>query len=414
MWFELPAGTPLSRLPLGRRLLLWLLWCLPPLGAALWIGAITIPGGTFDPWEPAMIDLDVYRRTGQLLLAGQDIYAAEGLPWIYPPFAALFTVPLVWLTPDAADFFWIALTVTLLMAMLHRFEVTGWRLALATTAAVWLVEPVRETLAFGQLGVLLVAAAVLDSMPGATFFRRRILPEGVLVGLATAVKLTPATVAATNFFSGRRRAGLVAFATFVLATAAGFGLTWQGSLDFWGGLLSGDSGINSGIEFKTNQSVLGAWGRLTGDLSGAGLALSAAVAVVGVASAVLVDRAGQRQLGLVVAGLTSLLASPISWSHHYVWVIPLIAVLVKHADLPGALRVYGLFYSLWVCHAPFQALPGGDRVELSYSPGHMLVDNLGIALGLGFVGWCGVLGWLARRDPGVLTRDTRPEAVASA
>jgi alpha-1,2-mannosyltransferase len=41
-----------------------------------------------------MIDLDVYRRTGSMLLAGQDFYVAEGLPWIYPPFAALFTVPL--------------------------------------------------------------------------------------------------------------------------------------------------------------------------------------------------------------------------------------------------------------------------------------------------------------------------------
>lgn len=417
MWAELPAGTPLADVPLGRRLALWALWSLAPLAAAAWIGAITLPGGTFDPWEPAMIDLDVYRRTGALLLQGQDFYAAEGLPWIYPPFAALFTVPLALAMPDAADLAWIVLTVTLLMAMLHRFGLVGWRLALVATATVWLVEPVRETLAFGQLAVLLVSAAVLDSMPGPSFFRRRVLPEGVLVGLATAVKLTPATIAAAAFFAGRRRAGLVAFATFCGASALGFALTWQGSLHYWGSLLSGDSGINSGIEFKTNQSVMGMWARLTGDLSGAGLAASALVAVMGVTVAVLLERAGQRPLGLVVAGLTSLLASPISWSHHYVWVVPLVAVLVRHVELPLALRVHGLFYAVWVAHAPFSALPGGDRVELTYSPGHQLVDNLGIVLGLVFVGWCGVLGWRARRRPSVpatavTRRDSPGEAPA--
>ena len=36
-----------------------LLLALPPFGAALWAGAMTIPGGVFDPWDPAMIDLDV-------------------------------------------------------------------------------------------------------------------------------------------------------------------------------------------------------------------------------------------------------------------------------------------------------------------------------------------------------------------
>ena len=44
--------TPASAV---RSLLLFL----PPLFAGLWAGAMTITGGSFDPWEPEMMDLEV-------------------------------------------------------------------------------------------------------------------------------------------------------------------------------------------------------------------------------------------------------------------------------------------------------------------------------------------------------------------
>lgn len=385
-----------------RGVLFALLLLVPPLAAGLWAGAVTI-GGTIDPWQPAMIDLDVYRRTGSMLLAGQDFYEAEGLPWIYPPFAALFTVPIAAVPLGVAQVGWILLTVVLLMAMLYRLGLDGWKLSLATTAAVWLAEPVRETLGFGQLGVLLVSAAVLDSMPGRRILPRRITPEGTLVGIATAVKLTPATVAAYQFFAGRRRPGLVAFFTFVGATLLGFLVLPQGSLHYWGGLISGDSGINSGIVFKTNQSVMGAWARLFGELSRGGLVASAIVAVLGIAVAVLVHRAGEEALAICVAGLTSLLASPISWSHHYVWIVPLVVVLLTHTDLAASVRVLGLFYGIWTLHAPFKQLPSGPGVELTYSFGNQFVDNIGIVMGLAFLGLCGVLSLRRRGDSTALT-----------
>lgn len=389
-----------------RGVLLTCLWFLPPLGAALWIAAITIPGGSFDPWAPAMIDLDVYRRTGTMLLAGQDIYVAEGLPWIYPPFAALFTVPLAVMPLAVAQVFWITVTVVLLMAMLYRLGLSGWVLSLATTATVLLAEPVRETLGFGQLGVLLVAAAVLDSMPGRRVFARRITPEGTWIGLATAVKLTPATVAAYQFFAGRRRPGLVAFFTFVAATGLGALALPAGSLHYWGGLLSGDSGINAGIVFKTNQSIMGAWARLFGELSKGGLVLSAIVALIGIAAAVAVHRAGHAALAICLAGLTSLLASPISWSHHYVWIVPLTVVLLRGRTLALPVRIVGLFYAAWVWAAPFQALPGGDGAELRYTAGQQLIDNAGIAMGLAFLLLCAGYAVVRRGGEPALTRES--------
>ena len=66
----------------------------------------------------------------------------------------------------------------LLVAVLHRFGLTGWRLSLVVDGRGYLVEPVTQTLAFGQLGIVLVALVVLDLVPGPRVLRRRLLPGG--------------------------------------------------------------------------------------------------------------------------------------------------------------------------------------------------------------------------------------------
>ena len=369
-----------------RRIGFVVLLAIPPLLAALYAGGTTIPGGNFEPWAPAMIDLDVYRRTGDLVLRGQDFYHVEAwLPWIYPAFAALLSVPFAIMPLAMAQWVWLGLNVACLMAMLHRLGLKGAQLSLAATAIVWLVEPVRETLGFGQLAIFLVTAAVLDSMPGPTVFNRRLLPEGWLVGVATSVKLTPALIAAYNFFAGKRKAGIVSFITFLACTAIGFVVLWGPSLTYFGMLLSGDSGLNSGIVFKTNQSVLGVWTRQFGEASRGGLVLAALVVALGVAAAVLMHRAGEVPLALCLAGLTSLLASPISWSHHYVWIVPFAVVLLRNQRIPGYLRVTGLIYAIWTAFAPFKLLPGDNNVELTYPPLHMFVDNVGVYVGVGIL-----------------------------
>ncbi|MBK8445853.1 MAG: DUF2029 domain-containing protein [Micropruina sp.] len=370
----------------GGRIGYVLLLALAPLLAALYAGATTIPGGTFEPWAPAMIDLDVYRRTGDLVLRGQDFYNVEAwLPWIYPPFPALLAVPFAVMPLAVAQITWLGLNVACLMAMLYRLGLAGWQLSLAAMGIIWLVEPVRETLGFGQVAIFLVTAAVLDSMPGPVVFKRRLLPEGWLTGVATAVKLTPAVIAAYNFFAGKRRAGIVSFLTFLACTAVGFLVFWSPSVTYWSRLLSGDSGLNTGIVFKTNQSVLGVWTRMFGEASRGGLVLAAVVAVIGIVAAVLMHKAGEVPLAVCLAGLTSLLASPISWSHHYVWIVPFGIVLLRNRRLPSYIRVPGLLYAIWTAFAPFKLLPGDNNVELTYPPLHMLVDNIGVYVGVGLL-----------------------------
>ena len=42
-------------------------------------------------------------------------------------------------------------------------------------------------------------------------------------------------------------------------------------------------------------------------------------------------RRGQRLAGLACCGLTGVLVSPISWTHHWVWVIPLLVAMAATA-----------------------------------------------------------------------------------
>src|SRR4051812_22596521 len=156
--------------------------CLLPVLMALDVGASTFPGGTTIPWHPVMVDLDVYRLAGSVLLEGGDFYQLPGaLQFLYPPAAALLAVPLALLPAALVQIGWTVAGALMIVAVLHRWGRSGWRLSLWSTAVVYAVLPVSQTLAFGQLGILLVALVALDLAPGPRVLPgRRLLPEGVL------------------------------------------------------------------------------------------------------------------------------------------------------------------------------------------------------------------------------------------
>ena len=126
-----------------------------------------------------------------------------------------------------------------LVAILHRFGLTGWVLSLAATATVFFVEPVSETLAFGQLGIFLVALVVLDLAPGPRIWSRRILPEGALTGLAAAVKLTPAIFVVYLLAVRRMRAFWAAVVAALVVTLASAVVAPHASWEFWSRLAHG-------------------------------------------------------------------------------------------------------------------------------------------------------------------------------
>ena len=119
-----------------------------------------------------------------MLLAGGDFYDLPGpLQFLYPPFAAVLAVPLALLPQTVVQIGWTAAGALALVAVLHRFGLTGWVLSLVSTAAIFFVQPVLQTLAFGQLGIFLVALVVLDLVPGPRVFSAAAAAGGRAHGL---------------------------------------------------------------------------------------------------------------------------------------------------------------------------------------------------------------------------------------
>ena len=391
--------------------------CLLPLLAGVWVAATEF-GGHLVPWQPVMVDLEVYRQAARVLLTGGDFYSLPGqLQFLYPPFAAVLSVPLAVLPTTLVPIGWTVAGVLALLAVLHRVGLQGWVLSLVATASIVFAEPVRQTLGFGQLGIFLVALVVLDLVPGPRVLTRRVLPEGVWTAVATCIKLTPALFAVYLLLVRRTRAFVVALVTGVVLTLAAAVVVPRQSLEFWGRLAHGDTGLGGSIIYFTNQSVLADTVRVLGlgpRVALLGLALSAVVAALGVWVAVLWHRRGDVALAVMLGGVATLLASPVSWLHHFVWVVPLGVVLVRDLlpvgtarRLPAWFGVLGLIFCGWVAVEPFRDLPNGGDLELTWTDGQNLLASVTLLLGVAFLVATAVVA-LHRRTPDVSLPSAAP------
>ncbi len=392
-----------------------LLICVLPVLTGLWVGATEF-GGTRVPWRPNMVDLEVYRQAARVLLAGGDFYALAGrLQFLYPPLAAVLAVPLALLPTVLVEVAWTVAGVLALLAVLHRLGLHGWVLSLVGTAALF-VEPVRQTLGFGQLGIFLVALVVLDLVPGPRVLQRRLLPEGFWTALAACIKLTPALFVVYLLVVRRTRAFVVAVVSAVALTLAAAVFAPRQSYDFWTRLAHGNTGLGGSIVYFTNQSVLADVVRAFGLGSAPallGLVLSAAIAALGTWAAVLWHRRGDVVLAVMLGGVATLLASPVSWLHHFVWVVPLAVVLVLDLlpigdppRLPQWFGVLGLLFAGWVAVEPFKNLPNSADLELSWTPDQNLLASGTLLLGVAFLVAAVVVA--LQRAPDVSTASAPP------
>ena len=297
---------------------------------------------------PYRIDLGVYRMGGQTWLHGGDLYrqvlltGALRLPFTYPPVAAVVLAPLALLPVTVASTVLtvgsVALASVVLGVFLRRLAgpvVGSLRAAELLWAAGWLLpaalllEPVRSTLAYGQINIVLMALVTLDCLTAAPRW-----PRGALTGLAAALKLTPA--AFVLFFVLRRdyRAAAWAGVSFAAVTAAGFVLAGPDSARYWTTIVfqTGRPGSPATATNQCLQAVLARAGLDPHTLPGAAawLLLSAIVLVAAWRGMRHALAAGQVCLALSLNAFAALLISPVSWSHHWVWCVP---VLLTLADL---------------------------------------------------------------------------------
>jgi alpha-1,2-mannosyltransferase len=308
---------------------------------------------------PYRIDLGVYRFGGRTWLRGGDLYGQVlvtgglRLPFTYPPIAAVVLAPLALLPMTAAGAVLTVGSVVLAAVVLGVFlrRLAG-RAAGSLWAAGWLLppalllEPVRSTLAYGQINIVLMALVTLDCLTAEPRW-----PRGALTGLAAALKLTPA--AFVLFFLLRRdyRAAATAAVSFAAVTAAGFVLAGPDSVRYWTAIVF-QTGRIGGSAAATNQSIQAVLARAGLDphtLPGAAawLMLSAVVVVAAYRGMRYALAASQDCLALSLNAFAALLISPVSWSHHWVWCVPGLLTLADlgrrhHHRLAGVVAAGGL------------------------------------------------------------------------
>jgi alpha-1,2-mannosyltransferase len=354
------------------RKYLWLV----PVPCAVWLFFALNGMFHYLPTRP-QIDLEVYRFGVQAWWSGHDMYGplppvnnGAVLPFVYPPFAAVLLSPLAMLPWDASvvtvDILsGLSLAVTLyLVARVARPSLGragGVAVASLALPLTVFLEPVIQTFGFGQVSLILMAVITVDCLAGKTLW-----PRGFGIGIAAALKLTPA--AFVLFFLVRRdyRSAATAGLSFAGAMLIGFLADFPASVEYWfhGGPNGG--GV-SGTAFKTNQAIEAVLVR-TG-LAGAPekVAWIALVLVLLVLVARAMRDADPAPALMANAGL-ALLASPTSWSHYYVWVAPALLVMLAYTIRRAEERSWwaagwlgaGVLTAVLSHLAPFHDLPSTD------------------------------------------------------
>lgn len=264
------------------------------------------------------VDLAVYRAGVVVWWHGGDLYGplpGTSLPFIYPPFSVVLLAPFT-LSPYVASVLTIAALVFVIVLVLRSLDVRPTGVLVGVVLSVALVlEPVRETLYFGQINVLLMALVAADCL-----VRQPKWPRGLLVGVAAAIKLTPLVFVLFFLLRGDRRAAITTGLSFLGATAIGFLLSWQNSLRFWTEqVLFGTQ--SRGMSNPINQSLKVMLVRLGSDQGWPWLLLAVAVIAITVVS---VRQAQHPTWALGLNALGGLLISPVSYSHHWVWAVPIL------------------------------------------------------------------------------------------
>jgi alpha-1,2-mannosyltransferase len=308
-------------------------------------------------WTLDPVDLGVYRSGGLIVRHVRPWYdphlAAPLYDWrgyenlhlkfTYPPFAAVVFALVSFIPWRALPDISVLVNIAALLAALWftfgglgvRRGLTRLGATLLTAAAVFWTEPVLRTIYLGQVNLVLMALVIWDLCPPGT--RRSGASrwwQGAGVGVAAGIKLVPLIFIPYLLLTRKFRAAVVACAAFAATAAAGFVVAPADSARWWLGGLFFNGGRTGFVGWGGNQSLRALLTRLAGSVAGAEplwLALALVTAVAGLACAATLERAGHPLPGLLACALTGLLVSPITWDHHWVWIVPGVAVAAAYA-----------------------------------------------------------------------------------
>jgi hypothetical protein len=311
----------------------------------------------------AFFDLKIYHGAVAYWAGGGSLYdyldPKVPLGFTYPPFAALVMLPMGHLPMLDAAWINVAASLIVLTAVLAALlapvaERCGWKhrwfpVALAVPIAAAL-EPVRESLGYGQVNILLFGLIMADLVALRWATRPRparngaVRPmavqhllsgkwAGVGIGLATAIKLTPALFIVYLLISRQWRAAWTAIATTLGVTLIGFVFARDESIAYFTRVVFQTNRVGQ-ADMTPNQSLAGLLARLYDVFNAPALlwiTFTLIMLVVGLSRAAHAHGEGDELTAFALVGLTANVISPISWSHHLLFVIPAVVVLLDAA-----------------------------------------------------------------------------------
>ncbi|MEV6524164.1 glycosyltransferase family 87 protein [Longispora sp. NPDC051575] len=343
-----------------------------------------------------LFDLRIYRKAVTFWLAGNDIYdysqpdVINGtLGYTYPPFAAVLMSPMGVLPYGFVK--WFTIGTTLLVAILTTYWIMkpvamrrGWPVWFATsvtTALIFALEPIRETMSFGQINLYLVALVLGDLL---ILGGRGSKWTGVGIGVATAIKLTPGFFILYLLVTRRWRAAGVSVAAAGAATLLAAALDWHSSWRFYTSVLwdtervgfpdnPGNQAINGMVARIDDMVPVSSGGKLVW------LVLALAVGGYGLWRAAQAHRAKDELAAITITGLAGVAVSPVSWTHHLYWIVPALVILVDVVlDAPGEKKAW---WRIGLINLVYWSFTMSLVWFFRRTPGHHRNNNLPSAVG---------------------------------
>jgi hypothetical protein len=312
-------------------------------------------------------DLRIYHGAVVWWTEGGDLYQFVAprtvLGFTYPPFAALAMLPMALLGTEIAG--WVNALFNLAALALILFAIVGPiadRYALPRWFAVGIAvplagatEPVRETIGFGQVNLILAGLVIADlvalrrrgraALDGDTVAGLRLeqTPLGWLryawltgafagagVGLATAVKLTPGLFIVYFLVTRQWRVAATAIGTTLGVTLLAYLIAGKESVTYFSNVIWDTNRVGF-VDATPNQSLAGLLARAYDSPVTPGLmwlAFAALLLAVGLSRARTAHAEGDELAAFTIVGLTANAICPISWTHHLVFLVPALVILL--------------------------------------------------------------------------------------
>jgi len=343
-------------------------------------------------------DFSVYRWGGEAVTHGLELYGGKvAAHWFtYPPFAAVVFIPVEAIPDVAGRVAWELLSLLgLAGASTLTMKLAGyrpnWQVIVAVTVVSITLEPVYHTFYLGQINLLLMALVLAD-----IWRTSRGRPAGIGIGVAAAIKLTPLIFIPLLFLARRTRDGITATVAFLGCGVLGY-LTGPGdSRLYWHELF--DDTLRVGASYISNQSPYAAAIRIAGGPQFVGLwydAIPVVLGIVGLIVAAVLARSDDWLGAAATTGITGLLVSPISWTHHWVWILPALVVMLRGGSRSriAAALTYLLFVIAPMWFTPYH----GGPAEFGFHWLATAFANSYLIAGLAFLGYMGWRAYLVAR-----------------